>query len=130
MIQANIAVDNSAVEGERVDVSLNNVVFEMVTSTTSVVAAEPTLFRYFENEGVVWGDYTGDTVIEGRFSGIREGDTLHMSYNHRSKNGNLVHGNDTTIVSRQADGLLRLTEFYVGANGEPQLSVCREVAAK
>lgn len=128
MIQASIPVDPSVVEGERVDVSLDGLSFEMLSSTTSAVdAAAPTRFNYRESEGVLWGDYTGDTVVVGRFAGIREGDTVRLSYNHRSVNGNLVHGNAVTIVSRVPGEGLRLTEFYASNDGSAALSFCREL---
>lgn len=130
MIQSSIVVDPSAIEGERAAVNLDGIVFEMLESTTSAVdAQEPTRFTYAEREGVLWGDYTGDTVIEGRFAGTREGDTVRLSFNHRSKNGVLTHGNAVSVISRLADGELRLTEFYANASGEPALSTCRAVPA-
>lgn len=128
MIQASIPVDPSAVDGERVDASLDGVCFEMLSSTTSSVdAVSPTRFNYHEADGVLWGEYTGDTVVEGRFAGVREGDTVRLSYNHRSVNGNLVHGNAVTIISRVPGEGLRLTEFYASSDGSPALSFCREV---
>ena len=126
MIREDIEIVESAIEGERVSVSLDGTVFEMLHSSTSAVASDPTRFSYFENEGVVWGDYVGDTVVEGRFAGVREGDTVRLSYNHRSVSGALTHGNAVTIVSRAADGALRLTEFYGSAAGH-ETSVCVEV---
>lgn len=126
MIREHIEIVESAIEGERVAVPLDGTVFEMLSSSTSAVASAPTRFSYFENEGVVWGDYAGDTVVEGRFAGIREGDTVRLSYNHRSVSGALTHGNAVTVVSRTGDGALRLTEFYGSAAG-PETSVCVEV---
>ncbi|WP_416443643.1 hypothetical protein AB3K78_12285 [Leucobacter sp. HNU] len=126
MIREHIEIVESAIEGERVAVPLDGTVFEMLSSSTSAVAAEPTRFSYFENDGVVWGDYAGDTVVEGRFAGVREGDTVRLSYNHRSASGALTHGNAVTVVSRTADGALRLTEFYASAAG-PEASACVEV---
>lgn len=130
MIQATIPVDLSAVEGERVSESLDGVSFEMLSlSTSAVSAAEPTRFHYREVDGVLWGEYTGDTVVVGRFAGVREGDTIRLSYNHRLVNGNLVYGNAVTIISRVAGEGLRLTEFYASSDGSPALSLCREVGA-
>lgn len=128
MIQSAISVDPSAIEGERVSASLDGVSFEMLSSTTSAVAAaEPTRFHYHETDGVLWGDYTGDTVVVGRFAGVREGDTVRLSYNHRSVNGNLTHGNAVTIISRVPGEGLRLTEFYASSDGSAALSLCKEI---
>lgn len=47
---------------------LNGRRFVMISSTASAVDADaPTEFAYEESGGVIWGHYTGDTVIHGRF---------------------------------------------------------------
>lgn len=129
MISPDIQIQADAVQGMPVDVSLDGRTFRMLSSTTSEVdLAEPTVFRYSEREGVLWGDYSGDTVIEGRFAGVREGETVRLSYNHRSKSGALTHGNAVTEISRVDDGKLRLTEFYRNGEGDPALSFCEEIS--
>jgi hypothetical protein len=108
---------------------LDGRVFDMVSSTASIVsAAAPTRFRYSERDCVVWGEYRGDTVTEGRFSGSRDGETVRVAFVHRSVAGALVSGEATSTISRDADGLLVLTEDFAGPDGSPQVSVCREVA--
>lgn len=129
MITADIDIIEDQIKGERADVPLDGLSFQMLTSSTSAVdGAEPTVFRYFEREGVTWGDYVGDTVVEGRFAGIRNGDVVRLSYNHRSTSGALTHGNAITVISRMPEGQLRLTEFYRNAQGDPALSICEEAA--
>ncbi|GAB3040332.1 hypothetical protein GCM10027052_21700 [Parafrigoribacterium mesophilum] len=52
--------------------SLNGRRFVMESSTNSIVdATSASHFRYFERDGVVWGDYDGDTVTFGHFVGAR-----------------------------------------------------------
>ena len=107
---------------------LDGKVFDMVSSTASVVSdLAPTRFHYSEREGVVWGEYRGDTVTEGRFCGSRDGHTLQVAFVHRSTAGGLVSGEATSTISREADGRLLLTEDFAGADGSPQISVCREI---
>jgi hypothetical protein len=106
---------------------LDGRIFDMVSSTASVVSDTPTRFAYSERDGVVWGEYRGDTVTEGRFCGRRDGETLRVAFVHRSTAGALVSGDATSVISRDADGLLVLTEDFAGPDGSPQVSVCREI---
>lgn len=109
--------------------SLNGRRFRMVSSTTSVVDPDsPSTFRYFEREGVVWGEYEGDTVTFGRFVGTRTGDELYVWVVHQLKSdGSVVRTEGGTRIERnEATGALRLVEDYE-MFGEPQLSVCEEI---
>jgi hypothetical protein len=107
---------------------LDGRIFDMVSSTASVVSdSAPTRFYYSERDGVVWGEYRGDTVTEGRFCGTRVGDILRVAFVHRSTGGALVSGEATSTISREADDLLVLTEGFAAPDGSPQVSVCREV---
>jgi hypothetical protein len=107
--------------------SLDGRVFAMVSSTTSDVDPDaPSVFRYFEQDGVIWGDYTGDTVTIGRFVGTRNGDGIHVSFVHvLAADGRVVTGDGESTIEVTADGLLRLVEHYE-MHGAPQLSVCVE----
>jgi len=107
---------------------LDGRIFDMVSSTASVVSdLAPTRFHYSERDGVVWGEYRGDTVTEGRFCGSREDETLRVAFVHRSTGGALVSGEATSSIARNADGLLVLTEDFTAPDGSPQVSVCREI---
>lgn len=99
----------------------------MVSSTTSEVNADaPSVFRYFEQDGVIWGDYTGDTVTIGKFVGTRTGDTIWVSFVHvLVADGSVVTGDGESDIELDADGMLRLVEHYE-MHGAPQLSVCVE----
>ncbi len=107
---------------------MDGLIVDMVSSTTSAVdPARPTRFIYHESENIVWGEYVGDTVIVGRFSGIRENDVVRLSYHHRQHNAGVTAGQAESIISREPGGLLRLTEFYLTPDGTEHVSVCRQV---
>ncbi|MDQ1530867.1 MAG: hypothetical protein QOE37_972 [Microbacteriaceae bacterium] len=110
--------------------SLDGRTFLMASSTASRVDPDaPTRFRYHEAAGVLWGEYTGDTVAEGRFVGVRTGDSIRVSFVHSlAEGGAPVIGAAVSRIERTADGLLRLVEDFEVA-GEPQVSVCVEVPA-
>ncbi len=100
----------------------------MISSTTSAVNPDaPSVFHYFEKDGVVWGDYLGDTVTFGRFVGTRTGDVISISFVHvLVADGSVVTGSGDSDIEQDENGL-RLVEHYE-MHGEPQLSICAEVA--
>ncbi|MFP1602773.1 hypothetical protein PTQ19_15210 [Microbacterium esteraromaticum] len=110
--------------------SLDGRIFKMVSSTTSAVNPEaPSVFRYFEQDGVIWGDYTGDTVTIGKFVGTRTGDRIWVSFVHvLVADGSVVTGDGESDIEVDDDGMLKLIEHYE-MHGAPQLSVCVETAA-
>lgn len=110
--------------------SLDGREFRMLSSTTSAVDPEaPSVFRYSEQDGLVWGDYAGDTVTIGRFVGVRDGDRIRISFGHvLVADGSVVTGAGESEIECH-DGLLRLVEHYE-MHGQPQRSVCVEVEAR
>ena len=112
-------------QGDPLD--LDGRVFDMVSSTASRVDPDaPTRFRYSEADGVVWGEYTGDTVTVGRFVGTRVGDRLEVAFTHALvAGGPPVSGTATSRVEAGPAGLRLVEEFEV--DGSPQTSVCAEV---
>ncbi|GAA2750280.1 hypothetical protein [Amnibacterium kyonggiense] len=106
---------------------LDGRVFDLVSSTASRVDPEaPTRFRYHEARGVVWGEYVGDTVAEGRFVGTRDGARLTVSFVHALVAGEAVVSGAATSRIEPGDGGLRLVEDFE-VDGVPQVSVCAEV---
>nr|WP_179549283.1 hypothetical protein [Herbiconiux flava] len=100
----------------------------MESSTNSAVdPASPSRFHYFEREGVIWGDYDGDTVTFGRFVGTRTGDALQVSFVHQMLDGvTVVSGTGGSRVELDAEGRVRLVEDFE-IDGVDHVSICVEV---
>ncbi|MER5325873.1 hypothetical protein [Streptosporangium roseum] len=109
--------------------NLNDRRFVMVSSTASAVDPDgPTEFTYRESDGIIWGDYTGDTVVHGRFVGTRDGDRLEITYVHLLKNGERASGQGGSRIETLPDGRLNLVEeFQFAGDDTPHVSVCAEV---
>jgi hypothetical protein len=109
-------------------VSLDGRVFDMVSSTASSVDPDaPTRFTYHEADGVLWGEYTGETVTIGRFVGTRDGDLVHVRFVHALvAGGEPVSGGASSRIERDERGGLRLVEDFE-VDGVPHISVCAEV---
>lgn len=99
--------------GDHGGVNLNGRKFVMVSSTASVVDPDsPTRFEYWEEDEVVWGSYTGDTVTQGRFVGTRDGDQVSITYVHALVAGGKAAGRSISRIEAGEDGLLRLVEEF------------------
>ena len=99
----------------------------MESSTNSPVdPASPSAFRYFERDGVVWGDYDGDTVTFGRFVGTRTANELDVSFVHvMASDGAIVTGTGGSRVELADDGIRLIETFRI--DGVDHVSICVEV---
>ncbi|MCR2800414.1 MULTISPECIES: hypothetical protein [unclassified Microbacterium] len=106
-------------------INLDGQRFAMVSSTASIVDPQsPTTFTYHQDGLLVWGEYTGDTVTEGRFVGSVDGDVVGISFAHAlAADGSIVRGSADSRAERAEDGRLRLVESFV-VDGVDHESVC------
>jgi hypothetical protein len=102
--------------------------FVMESSTASIVdPGSPSRFHYHEQDGLVWGDYAGDTVTIGHFVGSRVGDVLSVTFAHViAATGAVVTGASDSTVKTADDGRLRLVEAF-RIDGIDHVSICIEV---
>lgn len=109
-------------------VSLDGLRFIMVSSTASQVDADgPTTFDYHQRGRLLWGEYTGDTVVEGRFVGELAGDEVRISFAHElACDGSIVRGDAVSRAEATNDGRVRLIEDFV-LGGVDHVSVCVQV---
>ncbi len=107
--------------------SLDGRRFVLASSTNSPVdPRSPSRFRYHERDGVVWGDYDGDTVTFGRFVGTRVGDALAVSFAHvLLADRSVVTGTGNSVVEATDEGVRLVESFRVGE--VQHTSVCTEV---
>ncbi len=107
--------------------SLDDRVFDMVWSSASRVDPDaPTRFVYHERDGLLWGEYAGDTVRVGRFVGSRRGHDVLVRFGHVvDATGDLVVGEAKSRIRLHADGAIELVERF--GLGDSETSVCREV---
>ncbi|WP_307852588.1 hypothetical protein [Glaciihabitans sp. dw_435] len=109
--------------------SLDGRRFILKSSTASAVNEEsPSLFRYSEQDGVIWGDYEGDTVTFGRMVGTRVGDLLEVQFVHVMVDGGaVVSGSSASTIEVDATNHLSLVENF-RIHDTDHVSVCVEIA--
>lgn len=98
----------------------------MESSTNSEVNPEsPSRFRYFERDGVIWGDYDGDTVTFGRFVGTRVDDRLWVTFAHvMAADASVVTGTGNSTVQGAEQGMRLIEKFRI--DDVDHVSVCVE----
>ena len=106
-------------------VPLDGTRFRMESSTASTVDPDaPTRFDYREADGVIWGDYAGDTVRTGRFVGRRRGDRIEIAFAHALvAGGEVVSGASESRIEADDLGAARLVEDFT-IEGVAHRSVC------
>lgn len=112
-----------------VESPLDGRMFSLVSSTASDVDPQsPTRFEYHEADGLVWGDYAGDTVSSGHFVGVRTAaDRLEVTFAHTLTAGGAVTGSSASRIEPDEEhpGALRLIEEFE-VDGTQHRSVCIE----
>ncbi|NYJ19393.1 hypothetical protein [Glaciibacter psychrotolerans] len=107
--------------------SVNGLVFDLSTTTASVVGETPTRFEFFEAAGITWGRYFGDTVTTGHVAGrYRDGVIDEFFVHHVVASDATLLGESSTRVQTREDGRLELVEDFV-LDGVPGYSVCVQV---
>ncbi|MCU1530368.1 MAG: hypothetical protein JWP75_4131 [Frondihabitans sp.] len=99
----------------------------MESSTNSPVdPTSPSRFWYFERDGVIWGEYRGDTVVFGRFVGTRVDDALSVSFVHvMVADGAVVTGTGGSVVEATDSGVRLVERFQI--DDVDHVSICVEV---
>jgi hypothetical protein len=96
------------------------------SSNSSVDPSSPSSFRYFERDGVIWGDYDGDTVTFGQFVGTRVGNQLSVSFAHvMATDGRVITGTSGSVVEATTDGIRLVENFTI--DDVDHVSICVEV---
>lgn len=98
----------------------------MQSSTNSPVdPANPSTFQYYERDGIIWGDYRGDTVTFGRFIGTRVADELAVSFAHvLVVDGSVIMGTGGSVVEAVGEGIRLVERFTI--DDIDHVSICVE----
>jgi hypothetical protein len=75
-------------------------------------ATAETIFKYHENDGIVWARYEGGPVRLGFLVGTRHGNRLDFRYSQLNDKGETSNGRCSTTVSLMQDGRVRLDQDW------------------
>lgn len=100
--------------------NLNNKQFITVGNEHGLSSAE-TVFRYFQSDGVITGEYQGGEIIEGHFVGkFTSSERIELLFHCVTKTSELLSGKSSGLISTSADDKLKLTfdwQWLSGATG-------------
>lgn len=106
--------------------SIDGLEFIMISSTASAVdPMSPTRFLYRQKGKMIWGEYVGDTVSIGRFTGRIDANRVHIRFAHDLIAGGYATGMAVSVLERRNDGLLYLVEEFE-KDGNVHSSICVE----
>lgn len=92
--------------------SLDGLEFAPVSRPAGGEVGPGTRFAYREQDGRVWAAYRGGEVVHGHLVGTRVGDTVDFRYVQLNRGGETSSGHCVSVLSRLADGRLRLDESW------------------
>jgi hypothetical protein len=73
--------------------NLNGKTFRASSNSENGEVSSATIFRYFEQDGLVWAEYSGGHILKGNLIGKRNDDgSLDLRYQHVNQGGEIKTG--------------------------------------
>ncbi|TCP93414.1 hypothetical protein EDC44_11912 [Cricetibacter osteomyelitidis] len=110
--------------------SLNNRVFALLNNTEVGEAGTETVFRYFQQDDVIWGEYAGGNIKKGLLIGkFIEPTRIRITYQHLNRQMENRIGQCISEVEVLPSGKIRLHEAWQWLDGrrESGESVIEEI---
>lgn len=99
--------------------NLHQKTFYSVANSSNGEVGAATVFRYFQEEDLVWASYSGGSIRYGNIVGKwLEDDQLEIRYQHLSEDGVLKTGRCHSTPEQLPDGRLRLYEEWQWTSGD------------
>jgi hypothetical protein len=112
-----------------VDVSMDGRLLRGVANDAGGEVDSETIFRFHQQEDLVWAEYEGGAIRRGYLVGLVEDDTLDLRYAHVSVDGDTATGRTVDRVEVLADGRVRLHERWAWDSRDGEgTSVLEEIA--
>lgn len=97
----------------------HNKFFKSVTNTENGEVGSETIFKYHQNDKIVWAEYSGGAILQGHLiAKVLENNVLDMRYHHINQHGELMTGICISTPEILADGRIRLHEKWQWTSGD------------
>lgn len=92
--------------------NLDNKTFTLLANSENGEVSKNTVFRYHQNNSLVWADYEGGEIVKGFLLGTIESDKLNFVYQHLNIQGELMTGKCISIPEINSNGKILLHESW------------------
>lgn len=93
-------------------INLHQKQFVSLSNTENGEVSGDTVFRYFQEEEVVWGEYAGGMVRKGFLVGKVVGEGIEFNYQHINSMGEIMTGFCRSIPQLNVEGKIQLFEQW------------------
>ncbi len=99
--------------------NLNNKQFRGRSNSSGGEVSSTTLFTYYQDGEVIWGNYAGGAILKGTLIGkIIDHDTIEFNYSHINQDMELLSGYCRSTIELMTTGKLRLHEQWEWTTGK------------
>src|SRR4051812_18431725 len=100
-------------------INYHNRKFRVLTNSRNGEASADTVFRYYQDGTMVWGDYAGGEVVRGALiAKMDDKGRLSMTYQHINREGEVRTGCCHSTPELLPDGRLRMHEKWQWTFGD------------
>jgi hypothetical protein len=93
--------------------TLNGKAFRATSNSENGEVSSATVFKYFEEDGLVWAEYFGGDILKGNLIGKRDDDgSLDLRYQHVNQRGEIKTGICRSQVDEDSNGKIRIKEKW------------------
>ncbi|ELK45641.1 MULTISPECIES: hypothetical protein [Bacillaceae] len=94
-------------------IDVHNKTFVSVQNTEDGEVSAETTFHYYQEESIIYADYSGGDIVKGSLVGIvKEDDTLEFRYNHVNNQKEIRGGSCVSTPVLTKEGKLELWESW------------------
>ncbi len=99
--------------------NLNGKKFCSIENSSNGEVSGETIFNYFQDDKIVWADYSGGSIIKGNLIALMDSNgRLTMNYHHINKKYEIMIGECKSIPEILADGRIRFYEEWKWTSGD------------
>ncbi len=92
--------------------NLHHKQFKALSNSNTGEVSDDTIFEYFQENNIIWANYSGGQIIKGFLIGTIKDDQLHFSYQHINSNGEIMTGVCDSIASINENKKIILNEKW------------------
>ena len=93
--------------------SLNNRMFKAVENSDNGEVSGETVFHYYQNDNIIWGEYSGGSVVKGHLIGLIDKiNNLDFRYHHINDNNEIMTGKCKSSLEIMENGKIRYHEKW------------------